>query len=185
MVEDKVVETKDKLLLRKERLIKRIANPDSIVIIKPPAKVFSSVSEVNSKFRQSIWKILSRKIEPYKIEEAKRKAYDLAKAGWESLSRIYVFASANRIEDWRLFNDSYEEKKTLIELNLRNNIQVVIPANDMCGMLYTVVKHMCIARRKLKWEVDLKYAEILSETADILISGCKDIVDILDAQHTT
>lgn len=172
--------SKEDLEKRKTKLIKVIeANPEAIVIIKPPSKLYYNIQEVNYGIRKLSASLLLRRTnidllitELREIQERLEKA---ATDSWFELSMIYPYASVYNIKAWRILNERFSEKKILIENNVMLSF-LIVPYSEEIGMLATVTKHMCILRSKLKYYPDEKLATTLRKVNDMLIEETNDVL---------
>jgi len=152
--------------------------PDSIVIVRPPRGVFLRMVLVNSFFRRVPAYLLRRQIDQNTVFEARKRCREIAERVWESLASVYPFAYVNSLQNWRYFNDSYNEKKLLI-MQKEHEAYVVIPVIDEMGMLFTVLKHMCVVRRKLRQTMDVNIVEVLNRVGDDLIRELDLVLDFI------
>jgi len=150
--------------------------PDSIVIVRPPRGVFIRMLLTNNFFRRVPALLLRRAIDQQTVLDVKRQCREIAERAWEDLASVYPFAYANSLTLWRHFNDSYDEKKLII-LQKELEAYVVIPVIDEMGMLLTVLKHMCVVRRKLRQTVDVNIVETLRRVGDYLIKELDSVLE--------
>lgn len=173
--------SKEDLEKRKIKLIKVIeANPEAIVIIKPPSKLYYNIQEVNYGIRRLSVSLLLRRTnidllitELREIQERLEKA---ATDSWFELSMVYPYASVYNIKAWRILNERFSEKKMLIENNAMLSF-LIVPYSEEIGMLATTTKHMCILREKLKYYPDEKLATTLRKINDMLINETNDVLN--------
>ncbi|MFN3698762.1 MAG: hypothetical protein ACK4SU_01025 [Dictyoglomus sp.] len=162
---------------RKQRnlsnLLRLIRNPDSIVLVRPPRKTLYYVRELNRLSSQSINALLNKKVSAEDIKKFRAEIRELALTAWEKLSSIYTFANENKLEEWRNFNETYEQKESLVRQNSSTGIYVAIPISEELGMLFTAVKHMCLIRKRLRWDINIQVAEVLSDVADMIVERGK------------
>jgi len=152
--------------------------PDSIVIVRPPRGVFVRMVLVNSFFRRVPALLLRRSVDQNTVLEIKKQCREIAERAWEDLASVYPFAYANSLTSWRYFNDSYDEKKLLITQKERE-VYVVIPVIDETGMLFTVLKHMCVVRRKLRQTMDVSIVDVLNRVGDDLRKELGSVLDFI------
>ncbi len=165
---------------RAEMLLKMIKDPDSIVLIRPPRKTLHHVITLNRLFARAINAFLSKKLTREEIKNLETQIHTLAITSWNKLGTVYSFANENNLEAWRNFNENHEQKEAIIRQNINTDIYVAIPNSNVIGMLFTVIKHMCIARKKLRWQVDLRLAEVLSDIAELITGEIKKVIEDLN-----
>lgn len=150
--------------------------PDSIVIVRPPRGVFLRMVLVNSFFRRVPAYLLRKQIDQNTVLEVRKRCREIAERAWESLASVYPFAYANSLQNWRYFNDSYDEKKLLV-MQKEHEAYVVIPVVDEMGMLFMALKHMCVVRRRLRQTMDVGIVDVLSRTRDDLIKELDSVLN--------
>ena len=160
---------------REQIFLRRIKNPDSIVIHNPPSYLYNKAYALNKRYTYLVNSLLLGKVDKNFLLDLNNQIENISKLAWQKLSAFYPFAVENTLENWRHFNDGYDQKEIIVKQKINTNIQVVIPASDAFGMLFTVIKHMCILRRALFKTMNLHIAETLRDTQTFLLAELKDI----------
>lgn len=157
------------------RLKRRAMISDSIVIVRPPSGTMYRIFLLNRFLKIAPSLILRGKISPNIINEIKKEIRDTAVSSWLILAKVYPFAFTVSLSYWRHFNDSFEEKLRLIE-QYQRDCHLIIPVCDEIGMVATVVKHLCLVRRKLRWTVDMEIISVLKEVGEKLLADLENIL---------
>jgi len=158
------------------RLQRLLASPESIVIVNPPRKLIRLLNRLNREFRLVVGHLIRNQFDLERIQKIKEKAEETAKQAWKILSGVYPPAATYEISSWRLLNDEYSFKKSLFESYPRT-AYVQVPANEIMGMFYTILKHMCILRTKLKYTADLNIALTLQNVGEFLAKNLEEILE--------
>lgn len=169
---------------KKTKMIRIIeSNPETIVMIRPPSRLFFNTQEINYKIRRLSSSLLLRKTNIDLLLTGLRSVQErlekIASETWYELSTVYPYASVYNIKSWRLLNEKPNEKKALIENNTIN-CYILTPYSEEVGMIATVIKHMCLLRTKLRYYPDENLAITLRKIKDRLTEETDDILKTIE-----